>query len=473
MAVSKLIYRQIDDYVEKHKAEMISDILTLCRIDSEKMPYQMGSPFGVGITQALSSALNIAEGYGFTINNYDNYVGTADLAPDKEKRLDILAHLDVVPAGEGWTVTKPFSPVEKDGRLYGRGTADDKGPAMAALLAMRCVKDLAIPVSGNVRLILGTDEETASVDIRHYYEVETEAPMTVSPDADFPVINVEKGRYQPVFHRNFEARNPMPGILGIKAGIRQNVVPGRASAVISGLDDNLVRDAGKKLTKKIGVRFTVTGAEGGLEVTAEGETCHASAPAEGKNALTALIALLAELPFADSARVRTVRDLAKLFPYEDMTGKALGIDLEDEVSGRTTAVLSVLEMDEDELTFGIDCRVPACGNKQNVVEPVKAAAGKYGFALSSEDMVQAHVVSPDSRFVRTLLDAYRTVTGEEGFCRSTGGGTYVHDLKNGVAFGASMPKTDNRMHAADEFAEISDLTQAAKIYAVAIAELCK
>ena len=89
MAVSKLIYRQIDDYVEKHKAEMISDILTLCRIDSEKMPYQMGSPFGVGITQALSSALNIAEGYGFTINNYDNYVGTADLAPDKEKRLDI------------------------------------------------------------------------------------------------------------------------------------------------------------------------------------------------------------------------------------------------------------------------------------------------------------------------------------------------------------------------------------------------
>ena len=59
----------------------------------------------------------------------------------------------------------------KDGKIYGRGTADDKGPAIAALYAMRAVKELGIPVKKNVRLILGTDEECGSSDIRHYYSV--------------------------------------------------------------------------------------------------------------------------------------------------------------------------------------------------------------------------------------------------------------------------------------------------------------
>src|SRR5699024_10557105 len=111
----------------------------------------------------------------------------------EESQLDILAHLDVVPAGEGWTVTEPFEPVEKDGRLYGRGTADDKGPAVAALYALRAVKELGIPLKKRVRLILGTDEECGSSDIQHYYAVEKEAPMTFSPDGAFPVVNIEKG----------------------------------------------------------------------------------------------------------------------------------------------------------------------------------------------------------------------------------------------------------------------------------------
>ena len=78
-------------------------------------------------------------------------------------------------------MTEPFKPVLKDGKLYGRGTADDKGPAVAALYAMRAVKELGIPLKKNVRLILGTDEECGSSDIRHYYSIEKEAPMTFSP----------------------------------------------------------------------------------------------------------------------------------------------------------------------------------------------------------------------------------------------------------------------------------------------------
>ena len=162
-----MIKEKIEAYMEAHRQEMIEDICTLCRINSEKMPYKPGMPFGEGTFRVLAEALTMAEGYGFSVKNYDNYVGTADLNQG-ERCLDILAHLDIVPAGEGWEVTEPFSPMVKDGKLYGRGTADDKGPAVAALYAMRAVKELGIPVKKNCRLFLAPDDACGLSYMAHY-----------------------------------------------------------------------------------------------------------------------------------------------------------------------------------------------------------------------------------------------------------------------------------------------------------------
>ena len=163
-AENDMYQKKIEEFIDAHRQEMVDDICRLCRINSERSGYQEGMPYGKGASMALSEALGLAERYGFAIHNYDNYVGTADLN-DKEKQLDILAHLDVVPAGDGWSVTGPFEPLEKDGKIYGRGTADDKGPAVAALYAMRAVKELGLPVSKNARLVLGTDEECGSAPL--------------------------------------------------------------------------------------------------------------------------------------------------------------------------------------------------------------------------------------------------------------------------------------------------------------------
>ena len=107
---------KISRYIDAHRKEMLEDIGALCRINSVKGSYRIGKPYGEGCSEALRAALHIAECYGFSINNYDNYVGTVDMN-DKEAQLDILAHLDVVPAGDGWTVTEPFEPVVKDGKI--------------------------------------------------------------------------------------------------------------------------------------------------------------------------------------------------------------------------------------------------------------------------------------------------------------------------------------------------------------------
>lgn len=464
--------KQIEEYIEAHRQEMIDDICLLCRINSEKSAYQVGRPYGEGPSRALTLALSMAEKYGFSINNYDNYVGTADLN-DKEKQLDILAHLDIVPAGEGWTVTEPFEPVEKDGKLYGRGTADDKGPAVAALYAMRAIKELGIPVSKNVRLILGTDEECGSSDIEHYYDVEEEAPMTFSPDGAFPVVNIEKGGLAGHFTAEFGPSEALPKIHSIHAGTKVNVVPGKAFAVIEGLDDDLVRETGGQVEAETGVSFEIQGKNNTLELTAVGEGAHASRPSEGKNALTALLVLLDRLPFADCGQIRAIHSLTELFPYSDTSGKALGIAMEDELSGDLTLAFDLLEVTPDSLEATFDSRCPICSNEKNVLEPVKKKLAEHGFTLTNESMNPPHHVDGNSDFVKTLLNAYERYTGRKGGCESMGGGTYVHTLKNGVAFGAAMPETDNRMHGADEFAVIDELLVSAKIFAQVIADLCK
>ncbi len=463
---------KIEAYIDGHRQEMIDDICALCRINSEKMSYKSGKPFGEGTFKALAKALSMAEDYGFKIKNHDNYVGTVDLNSGV-RNLDILAHLDVVPAGEGWTVTEPFAPVERDGKLYGRGTADDKGPAVAALYAMRAVKELEIPVTKNCRLILGTDEDCGSSDIAHYYDEEPEAPMTFSPDGAFPVVNIEKGRLEGRFAREFARSEAFPRILSIDGGIKANVVPGKAMASVQGLDLSDLCDLAREMEKETGVEYEIKAREDVADITAIGKGAHASTPEEGVNALTGLLALLVKLPFAPCGQVEAIGDLLELIPHGDTQGKGLGVDMEDELSGGLTLAFSLLHVDEESLEGTFDSRCPICSNEENTLQVIRKKMEVKDFHFLTKSMIPPHHVDGSSVFVKTLLAAYERYTGRKGECQSMGGGTYVHHLKNGVAFGASMPETDNKMHGADEFAVIDELLTAAKIFAQAIVDLCQ
>ena len=466
------MYREkIEAYIESHRREMIEDICTLCRIDSQKMPYSAGKPYGEGAFRALNTALEMAQGYGFEVKNYDNYVGTVDLN-NGPAQLDILAHLDVVPAGEGWTVTEAFEPVEKDGRIYGRGTSDDKGPAVAALYAMRCVKDLNIPLSKNVRLILGTDEECGSSDIEHYYDVEKEAPMTFSPDGEFPVVNIEKGRLEGHFDASFEASQAMPCLASFISGTKANVVPGKAQALIQGMEAEDVRKAADLAEKETGIGFEISASEEGVLILAEGKGAHASTPQEGKNALTGLLNLIVSLPLAQCPQYEAIKALYSLMPHGDTCGKALGVQMSDDLSGEMTLAFSMLTVADSHLEGVFDSRCPICSNEENTLKVIKNRMAEHGITLHNDSMIPPHHVDGNSQFVQVLNRVYEDYTGLKGGCLAIGGGTYVHGLKNGVAFGACFPGTDPHMHGADEFAVIDELMACAKIFAQVIVELC-
>ncbi len=465
-----MIQKQLKEYFAAHRREMVADICRLVRIDSVKGEPQPGMPFGAGPAAALEEALTMARDMGFAVKNWDGYVGTVDFGPG-QRQLDMLAHLDVVPVGNDWTVTAPFVPLEKDGMLYGRGTADDKGPAVAALYAMRAVKDLGIPLNKSVRLILGTDEESGSADIAYYYQRQTEAPMTFSPDADFPVINIEKGRAHGEFSAQWEAGNALPRLVSFHSGTRANVVPGLAEAVVAGMNPEIIHSAAQLVTAETGIAFDLTDGANETRITAHGESAHGSTPMDGNNALTGLLTLLCRLPLAPDGATERVHALNELFPHGDWRGIAAGVDRHDDLSGDTTLACTVLHLEDCKLRGEFDGRTAIGANQENTCDVLIDAMAERGMELVCRHRPEHHVPA-DAPIVTELLKCYEQYTGQKGKPLAIGGGTYVHNLKNGVAFGCTMPGVDNRLHGADEFAIVDDLILSAQMFAQAIADLC-
>lgn len=464
--------RYFEAYMEAHEKEMLEDAKALIAIDSERMEAEEGMPFGKGAAKVFKEAEKILLRHGFRTKNYDNYVLTAGLN-ERELRLDVLAHLDVVPAGEEFTVTQPFCPVVKDGKLYGRGSADDKGPAVAVIYALRAVKELKLPLSGNCRFILGADEECESRDIQYFFERERHAPMTFSPDANFPLVNLEKGGLHLSFEAELEEVKEGIRLFSVQAGTKINVVPGKAQAVLCGIDIQKLDELCEEVHQITDVIFLIGQEPDGIHICAEGKSAHAAGPQAGKNALTALLLLLSRVPFTHGALHERLQNLSALFPHGDYLGQALGVAKEDALSGSLTLSLNFLSFDGKKLSGAFDCRSPLCANEENTGEVIRRRLQEAGFVTDGRKMYAAHHVPEGSEFVQTLLSCYSRVTGKEGKAFSIGGGTYVHNIPNGVAFGCAVPEVDNHMHGADEFMEVEQMKRSAVIFALAILALCR
>ncbi len=465
-------HKKLNAYIDSMQDEMIEDLKDLIRIDSQKGTAAPGMPFGEGPAKVLDAAGRLMEQkMHMQVRNYDNYVVTGDYGQG-EKQLDILAHLDVVPVTDEWTVTGPFEPKVEGGRIYGRGSSDDKGPAIAVLYAVKAIYDLQIPLKHSLRVILGSDEECGSSDLEYYYAREEEAPFSFTPDADFPLINLEKGRLAKRFERHFE-QQAEPCVVSLAGGDKVNIVPAAAGMMLRGLELQTVREKADAMQSRTGVLLHCEDAgDGKVLVKAKGLAAHGSTPEEGKNALSALITLAVELPLADGDGTRALQDLAGLFPWGDTSGKALGIAMSDEVSGALTLNLGVLKMDEQGVEGELDLRIPLCGTDENVTKVLAGKLSLCGFTVEEGNLSPVHYVPADSEFVQALLKSYETVFGEKGEPLYTGGGTYVHDLKRGVAFGCAIPGVDNRMHGDDEFMDLSVLVRSTKVFADAIIRIC-
>lgn len=433
---------EIREYLENNLPQMKRALERLVKIPSVSGEAQGKYPFGEECGRVLSEFLKIAEENGFTAQNHDCYAGSADLYPEGEPELGILAHLDVVPVSEKDWSYPPFELTEKDGRLYGRGAEDDKGPLIAALFAMKAVRECGIVLKSNVRLIAGCSEETGSeLDIKEYAKRAKMPKKVFTPDAEFPVITTEKGMLRFSFGGSFGCK----AIESIKGGTVVNAVPSEASAVIES-------GAGKKT------------------ITCEGRSAHASTPEQGENAFNILFEQLlkTDLPETDA---NMLKSLLKLFPAGETNAKALSLDKTDK-SGSTTCVFSIIDYNGGKLSCKADMRFPISVTKAEATEKIQKAVEAAGLEFYGAAGSEPHCTDENSDFVQALLQAYSEVTGKPAYCKAIGGGTYVHGIEGGVAFGMEIEGEDNRIHGADEWVGVEALLTSAEIYAKAIIKIC-
>ena len=446
---------EIKEYLEANREQLGAALKRLVRIPSVSGDSDGKYPFGKPCGDALEEFLKICEENGLCTRNYDYFAGSADLYADTEPELGILAHLDVVPVTEkDWTFP-PFDLTEQEDFWYGRGVEDDKGPLLAALFAMKAVRECGYKLQKNVRLIAGCSEETGSEkDIEAYCERTKMPPMVITPDADFPIITTEKGMMRFAFGGSFDCEK----IVCIKGGTVVNAVPSEVTAVIDG--ELPLRGEG------ISAKYE----NGRTEIVCKGISAHASLPEQGENAFTKLFAALIGCDLPDNDK-KMLSALLQLFPHGETNAKALGLDCTD-ASGTTTCVFSIVDYENGKLSCKADMRFPVSFDKATVIDRFRTSAEKAGLELTSATGSEPHTVDTEGEFVKTLLDVYGEVTGLTPWCKSIGGGTYVHGIEGGVAFGPEFEGEDNRIHGADERAKISSLLTAAEIYAKAIVRLC-
>ena len=473
------INERIEQYFNGKDKEFTDALARLIAVPSERGEATDKAPYGVEPLRALEQGLEIAAEWGLKTKNWENTVGCVDLLPDNDDRLHILAHLDVVPAGEGWT-RPPFEMTADDaGNLYGRGVADDKGPALSALIAMRAVKDLGVELKHNCRLILGTDEELGSSDIAKYYAANPYGVNSFTPDSQFPAIITEKGHYNPVITASWQSGDGLPLVTCIRGGEKKNVIPARAYAEVVGFNESAMFDACQIIGERCNVTFSMERIPSkdwepkGLAITCEGTGGHAAYPQGGaNNALTALLKLLAYLPLDKKEPAnQAVFALANMFPHGDWLGKALGVAQSDEISGELTLTFSVCDLTKDGLRAQFDARVPICANEANCAAVCETACAAHGFTAEG-DMGPAHHVPADSEFVQILLRNLEEITGITGEPLAIGGGTYVHNIPGGVAFGCTFPDTETYIHGADETIPLHELMASAKVFTKVIIDLC-
>ncbi|KRN54826.1 dipeptidase PepV [Carnobacterium divergens] len=458
--------------VESRKDDLFADLFTLLKIDSVRDDSKASedAPVGPGPKEALLKFLEIGARDGFVTKNVGNLAGHIEYGAGDET-LGVFAHVDVVPVGSGWT-NPPFEPVIKDGRLYARGSSDDKGPGMAGYYALKIIKELGLPVSKRVRFIIGTDEESGWKCMDHYLAVEETPDFGFSPDAEFPIINGEKGILTVQLSFGGNTEGGANELISFNSGLRENMVPQDAKAIFISEDATKIEKDFFDFVEQNPITGTchIEGNQVTIEVVGKG--AHGMEPKAGINAATYLATFLTNYSFGSDAKHYLA--LTTEYLHDDSRAAKLGLNYVDAVMGDLTVNPGVFNFTAKEGgSIALNFRFPQGITIEEIEAGLASKLADFGVTLSRGKAQTPHYVPADDPLVQTLLDVYEKHTGEKGVEKTIGGGTYGRLLKRGVAYGAMFPNSIDTMHQTDEFMAIDDIINATVIYADAIYQLIK
>lgn len=434
--------------------DILTDLKEMIAIPSVSGDPEGIYPFGREAARAVDAALGMAARYGLEAKNVDYYAMHAQYGEGEENAV-VMAHVDVVPAGDGWD-TNPYELVIQDGKAYGRGVLDDKGSAIVAMHCLRALKDAGIQGKRKLRVILGSSEETGMRDTAYYFAKEQHPTMGFTPDGSYGVCNCEKG----ILTYTASAPNDSPVIKSFHSGTVANAVPDQAVAVLSCSEDELQRL--RELAARQTDMFEISTGNGKTTVKAKGVATHASIPETGVNAATHLIKLLYEV-----FGVHLGTFFTHIYEKVGLTydGSQIGIAMSDVESGMLTYNLGIINADEKNCCLTVNIRYPATKSGDEISLILQRQTEADGLIYTKCSDAKPLYLPKDSALIRLLAKAYEDVTGDPCRIYSMGGGTYAREMfGTGVAFGPEFPEhPDGVAHTANEFVHLDNLKLHAQI----------
>ena len=455
--------------VLNHKEDLLKDLFDLLSVRSILgTDITEETPFGSGPREALDLILSFGKRDGYKTKLVENKAGHIEVGQGEEL-FGILGHVDVVPVVEADWTSHPFKPEIRDGKIFARGSLDDKGPTMAAYYAVKLLDKLGVKWNKRVRVIVGSDEETGFRCVEAYFKHEEQPASGFTPDAMFPLVYAEKARATFDHKLKFVSEDGEYNYKLVKfnGGQVLNMVIASAKAELEGEVADIKEKfenflAQEKLEGEVEVEDTI-------KLTLKGKAAHGSTPQYGINGATKLAEFLSTLGLDNNGKNFVDYIVGKL--ANDPFGEKLGINYADDEMGEATYNYGILEYDL-ERKIGVvstDCRHPKKFDLVDRLNGIKVD----NIDIEVTSTKEAHYVPKDDELVTTLMDVYRKHTGDtKNDAFVLGGGTYARCLKKGVAFGLLFPGKEDTMHQANEYLEVEDLLLATAIYAEGIYKLC-
>ena len=466
-----------EEWIAAHREEFIAELQGIARIPSVSRAdlAQPGAPFGPDCRKVLDYALERGRYYGFDTADHDGYAGSITWG-DYDHSIGVIAHLDVVPVGDGWVYpTFGATYLPEHDVLIGRGVDDNKSAFVGGLFAMRMLREFGVPMCHGVRLICGTSEETGMQDMAALRQMGHRFPETsLVPDAGFPVNYAQKGMVDGAITTPCEGN-----LLQLDAGSVRNVIPDEAVCVIA-VDVEAVRAAMVNADPADAALVEISAVEGGTRIVAKGKSGHAAFPAGGDNAIGRLARVLHAMNLLTGTAKSAIEALATL--TADPYGESEGVAFTDEPSGQLTLVYGVAHLKDGVLTVSVDSRYPATMDGAELEADLRAAWAKLNFAVKEFDLSEPFYIPVEDPRVTALMSLYKDVTGRDDPPYAMGGGTYSRAVPGAISFGPGMPGTKSDYsaflpeghggaHGRDEVLPINKMLTCCKIYVAALAEL--
>jgi succinyl-diaminopimelate desuccinylase len=396
------------------------------------------------LQDVLKTTLAMMQDMGYyTYADPEGYYGYAEIG-EGEPLIGVLGHLDVVPPGQlsDWHAD-PFKVDYRDGKAYGRGVQDDKGPTLSAIYAMKALLDCGFKPNYRLRFIFGTDEENLWRGIKKYMEKEEKPNFGFTPDSVFPLIYAEKGVLEFILHAKNESG------LVFKGGDAYNVVPSYVNAPYS--------EALKTALERLHYEYRRE-ADGSIGIL--GKSIHAKDAELGVNAIQHYLLALDAMGHSTKSGA-FVKDCLEGHAFaEPIFG-----EVRDEASGELKFNIGKIELTPEEERLYIDMRIPVTYPKERAVEALKKKAAGYGFTYEEYDWLKPVYMPLDSPIITKLVASYREATGDTTHQPiSSGGATYARAMDNCVAFGCILPGVEKSEHMPNENMVVEEFKTAMKIY---------